>query len=284
MLWCMPGTSPKAVALGAELRAARNRVGLGLRELAKKLDVHHTTLLRAESGERAPSTELAARILALLDVTGPEFERIVAMSRDTDGPTWLAVNLPDLQSQLSALLSFEQMATAITTVSPLLIPGLLQTSGYVRAIMRSGDVPQSEVETRVATRIGRRDILTRDQAVTLTAFVGESALRNPIGGPAVMADQLAFLLKASEWPNINLHAIPATAGWHPALEGAFVLIRTPGLDLVHIENRKTGLFLREEADVTAYHEAVEKMLSIALSPVHTTELIAGEAERIKRTE
>lgn len=285
MLWCMVRTSPKAMALGAELRAARDRAGLGLRELAKKLNVDHSTLSRAESGQRPPSIELVAAILAVLDVTGTEFDRIVDMSRDTDGPAWLAVTLPDLQSQLSALLSFEQMATAIASMSPLLIPGLLQTGGYVRAIMRSAGVPNDEVEIRVATRLGRREILTRSEnPVRYTAFVGAAALRNPIGGPEVMRDQMAHLLKATEWPNVTLHAIPDDAGWHPGLEGGFALIDTGPMSLVHIENRQSGLFLKEEPDVAVYKEAVQKMLSIAMSAVHTTELIAREAEKIKRNE
>jgi transcriptional regulator with XRE-family HTH domain len=282
MLWCMSGTSPKAVALGAELRTARERAQIGLRELAKKLGIDHSTLSRAESGTRPPTTELTSRILALVGVTGDEFERIVAMSRDTDGPAWLAVTLPDLQSQLSALLSFEQMATDITSMSPLLIPGLLQTGGYVRAIMRSAGVPRGDVDIRVATRLGRQEILTRPHhPVRLTAFIGASALRNPIGGAEVMRDQLDHLLKVADWPNVTLRAIPDDVGWHPALEGAFVLIDAPAMSAVHIENRQSGLFLKEEPDVAVYKEAVEKMLSVAMSPVHTTELIAREAEKIR---
>lgn len=281
MLWCMSGTSPKAVALGAELRAARESAGIGLRELAKLLKIDHSTLSRAESGSRPPTTELTARILALAGVTGDEFERIVAMSRDTDGPAWLAVTLPDLQSQLSALLEFEQMATDITSMSPLLIPGLLQTGGYVRAIMRSAGVSNGDVEIRVATRLGRQEILTRPHPVHFTAFIGEGALRNPIGGRDVMREQLDHLLKVSDWPNVILHAIPDDAGWHPALEGAFVLINTPAMSAVHIENRQSGLFLKEEPDVAVYKKAVEKMLSVAMSPGHTTELIAREAEGIR---
>lgn len=281
MLWCMPGTTPKAVALGAELRAARERKKLGLRELARQLDVHHGTLSRAELGERPPSVELVSAILALLGVTGAERERIVDMARDTDGMAWLAVTLPDLQSQLSALLQFEQMATSIVDVSPGLVPGLLQTSNYVRTIMRSGGIPEDQVEIRVATRLGRREILTRSRPVRFTALIGESVLRNPIGGPAVLAEQLDHLLRAADQENIDLRVIPDDAGWHPALEGGFALIHTPAMAVVHIENRKSGLILRENEDVAAYQEAVEKVLSVSLSPRSTTELIAREVDKIR---
>ncbi|GAA1339876.1 helix-turn-helix transcriptional regulator [Catellatospora bangladeshensis] len=281
MLCGMVRTTPKAVALGAELRAARDRAGTGLRELAKRLGVDHSSLSRAESGERPPNPEVVAAILATLGVTGHEFERIVDMARVTDDSVWVAVSSPDRQSQLSALLSFEQMAVTITDVSPLLIPGLLQTGAYARAIMRAGRVPEQEIELRVATRLGRRDVLTRENPVRLTALIGVSALRSDIGGPRVMADQFAQLLKTAEWPNITLRAIPEATGWHPGLEGAFAILDTQAMSIVHVENRRSGLFYQEAVDVTAYQEAVEQVLDVACSPDETIGLIAREVERIE---
>ncbi|WP_433262297.1 helix-turn-helix domain-containing protein [Actinosynnema sp. CS-041913] len=280
----MVRTTPKAVALGAELRAARERAGFGLREFAKRLGIDHSKLSRTESGERPPEPELTAEILTNLGVVGSEFERIVDMARITDDSVWVAVSLPDQQSQLSALLSFEQMATRLTSVSPLLVPGLLQTGGYARAIMRGGRVPQQEIEIRVATRLGRRDVLMRDDPVRFTAFIGVAAMRGGIGGPSAMVEQLNHLLKMAEWPNITLHAIPEAAGWHPGLEGEFLVIDTPAMSVVHVENRLSGLFYQETTDVTAYQEAVDQVLSVALGPSETVELIAGEVDRIKESE
>ncbi|MEU6151951.1 helix-turn-helix transcriptional regulator [Actinosynnema sp. NPDC047251] len=277
----MARTTPKAVALGAELRAARDRSGLTLRELAKRLGVDHSALSRAESGDRPPAPEMVAAILAKLGVTGGEFDRIVGMSGDSDDSVWVAVSIPDLQSQLSALLSFEQLATTITDVSPLLIPGLLQTGGYTRAIMRAGNVPRQEVELRVATRLGRRDVLVRPDAARFTAFIGVAALRGGIGGRAVMAEQLEYLLKAAEWPNISLHAIPESAGWHPALEGGFMVLDTEAMSVVHVENRRSGLFYQDDADIAAYQEAVAQVRGVALDRGETIRVIAREVGEIE---
>lgn len=283
----MVSSSPKAVALGAQLRAVRQARELGLREFARQLGIDHSVLSRIESGQRPPTPDQVAAHVALLGVDRSERDRLVEMARDTEGSSWLAVTLPDRQAQLAALLQFEQMTSAITTVEPLLVPGLLQTPAYVRAIMRAGSkVPANEVEVRVATRIGRREILTRENdPVEFTAFIGMAVLRHIIGSPAVMAEQLRYLIKAAEWPNVTLRVIPDDAGWHHGLEGAFVILDVEGgARMIFIENQRSGLFLRDKGDVAAYAESVKMVSDVALDPARTIEVIAAEAERIKRIE
>jgi len=286
MLCCMVrSSSPKALALGARLRAARTATGKSQREVGKALKIDSGTLSRYETGERPPGPEEVAAILAVLGVSGVERDEIIDLARNPSGTTWLAVSLPEQRAQLSALLEFEQMATEITAVAPLLPPGLLQTGPFARAMMREGDVPDDEVEMRVAVRVGRRDILMRSEnPAHLTAFIGASVLRGRIGGAHVMAGQLDHLLKMGRLPNVDIHIIPDECGWHPGLEGPFVLLSNKTMSLVNLENRRSGLFLQEEGDLTAYQGAVEKVLSVAMSPDQSSELIAREAERIKRVE
>ncbi|MBP2336283.1 hypothetical protein JOF41_002461 [Saccharothrix coeruleofusca] len=281
----MVGTSPKAVALGAQLRAVREARDIGLRAFAKRAGTDHSTLSRVESGERPPTPEQVATYVRLLGVDGAERDRLVEMARDTDGAPWLAISLPERQAQLSALLTFEQLADRIVTVEPLLVPGLLQTSSYIRAVMRSGDVPTDEVELRVAIRLGRQEVLSRERnPVRYTAFIGASALRHTIGGPSVMVDQLRHLLKVAEWPNVTLHVIPDDVGWHPGLEGGFVIVGLEAaMNVVHIENRRSGLFLRDKEDIAVYQDAVEKVLEVALTPDRTIEFIIRIAEKIEGT-
>jgi len=285
MLWCMVRNTPKAMALGAKLRAARVSKKLSLRELAKLVGSEHTSLSRYELGERSPTPEQAAAILAVLGVNGAAADEAIALARDTTGTSWLAIGLPDLRSQMSALLEVEQITTRIVDVSPLLIPGLLQTGPYARQIMRLGGAPDDEVETRVAVRIGRRDILVRDNPAHLTALIGEPVLHQMIGGPRVMEGQLTHLLRMAERPNIDIRVIPGDADWHHGLEGPFVILTIDqNTSLVHLENRRSGLFLQEEGDLAAYQDAAEKVLNVAMSAEQTAALIAREAERIKRIE
>ncbi|MER7011044.1 DUF5753 domain-containing protein [Saccharopolyspora sp. NPDC000359] len=173
---------------------------------------------------------------------------------------------PEQRQQLSALLEFERTARLITHAAPLLIPGSLQSTAYVRAIMTAGGVPPEEVETRIAVRVGRREaIMRKDEPVHLKAAIGEAALRQVVGTPDVMVDQLDHLLQLSDLDNVDVRVVPFQSAWQPALEGIFVLIESDEAPpVVHLENRRSGLFLHEPADIAIYREAAETVFSTAL--------------------
>jgi transcriptional regulator with XRE-family HTH domain len=280
----MAGTTPKARAIGAELRRAREDAGLSARQLAIKLGVAHTTVGRWESGERGPRPTDVATVLTALGASNELREELVELSRDSDGRHWVASGLPEQQRQLAALLELERDANRIVNVSPLLIPGLLQTSGYARAIIGAGGVPAEQVETRVAVRIGRRDVIMRRNPAALLAIIDETALRRNVGGPAVMVDQLEALDEASRWGNVEVRIVPVDAGWHPALEGPFVLIELPDrTPVVQIENRRSALFFHEQVDVEAYQQAIKAVLNVALSPADSQGLIADVLKQLETT-
>jgi transcriptional regulator with XRE-family HTH domain len=284
ILWCMVSTTPKARALGAELRQARERAGVGLRELARRLEISHSVLSRIETGERPPRPEDVASILTALGVHGPAQESILELSRDTGGSHWLSVGMPELDRQLAALLDFERTASHIVDVSPLLIPGLLQTSEYVRAIMTAAGLPSHEVEMRSAMRLGRREILRTRNPVRLTAYIGEPALCQQIVNAAAMREQLKFIVKMAEQPHVTVHIIPTATGWHPGLEGTFSLLEfTAAPPIVHLETRRSGLFLGEGADVDAYRTAIDKVREVAMSPADSTRLIADAIKEMETT-
>ncbi|MEU6270441.1 helix-turn-helix domain-containing protein [Saccharopolyspora shandongensis] len=268
--------TPKARALGNALRAARQEAGLTLRNVAAQLGRDPGALSRWETGERTPKPTDVAQILTILGVNGDRYEEILDMTRDTDASHWLAVTLPEQRQQLSALLEFERTAKTITHAAPLLIPGLLQSTAYVRAIMTAGGVPEDEVETRIAVRVGRRDAITRqDNPVHLHAAIGEAALRQVLGDASVMADQLNHILQLSDMENIDIRVVTFASGWHPALEGLFVLIESDQAPpAVHLENRRSGLFLHEPADVEIYREAAETVFNEALDPAESRKHIA----------
>lgn len=284
ILWCMVSTTPKARALGAELRQARERAGLGMRELARRLEISHSVLSRIESGERPPRPEDVASILTALGVHGQAQEAVLDLSRDTGGSHWLSVGMPELDRQLAALLDFERTASHIIDVSPLLIPGLLQTSEYVRAIMTAAGLPSHEVEMRSAVRLGRREALRITNPARLTAYIGEPALHQRIVNAAAMQEQLRFILEMAEQPHVTVRIIPAVTGWHPGLEGAFSLLEfTAAPPIVHLETRRSGLFLGEGADVDAYRSAVDKVREVAMSPDASVGLITDVIKEMETT-
>lgn len=284
MLCRMVRSTTKAMALGRKLKSVREATGTSQRALAKRLGVDSGTMSRAESGERPPDVELTAAILGALGVTGARRDEIMALARDdtTSGTAWVAVGMPEQRVQLDALLQLEQMACEIVDVSPLVVPGLLQVSGYTRGIMRAGAVPKTEIETRVAIRMGRRDVLTRANPVRFTALIGERVFRQRIGGPEVMREQLDHLLRMSRADNVEIRAFPIDADWHDALDGAFTILTIgPGEAVVHLENRASGVFVQEPEDVAAFQSAVERVLGVSMSADRTAELIERMAHELE---
>ncbi|ALG14198.1 helix-turn-helix domain-containing protein [Kibdelosporangium phytohabitans] len=269
----------KGLALGAALREARVSAGhLNLSRFAERLGRSPATLSRWETGQRVPRPEDVAQILGVLGITGEPFEDILALTHDTGSSSWLAVSLPEQRRHLEALLRFERDARRITMVTPLLVPGWLQTPDYARAIMTAGGAPQDEIESRVRTRVGRREVLRQTE---LTAFVGHAALVQQIGGRDVMRKQLEFLLNRGK--NVDLRVIPFATDWHPALEGPWSVIEpAQGTTVVYLENRRSGLFLHEEADIAAYREAAESVRDVALSTDESMRLITDEIHNLER--
>lgn len=272
--------TPKGSRLGAALEAARTAKGLGVRELGREIKMDATKISRIEHGKQLPSEADVVRILTHLGVVGEEADRIVKLRDGAGLPQWTAITLPEQREHLAALLDFESKASTIITVSPLLIPGLLQVGSYVRAIMTGGSVPEHEIASRIATRLGRQNTITRKrEPAKLVAFVGEAALRAKIGGDDVMREQLEHLLDEARRPNITLQAIPIASDWSPALEGAFNLIEPrddadPAMTVVQQENRVSGVFMHGKGDVAAYRDAVEGTRQVAMSAQDTVTLIA----------
>lgn len=267
--------TPKARALGAALREARNEAGITLRALGKTVDMDHTVLSRYENGERSPRAEDVASILMAVGVSGERREEILELSRGADDSRWLGMGLPEQHRQLRALLDIERTATRITDVSPLLVPGLLQTGAYARSIMMQGStVPSSEIETRVMVRVGRRDALQRQNPAQLTTLVGEAALRQAVGGLQVMIEQLKYLAVVAQWSNVDLRILPLDQDWHPGLEAPFVYVEfAKGDPLVHLETLASGLFLHEKIDVEPYRQAIGRILDAAMPATESVEFI-----------
>ncbi|MEU5844855.1 Scr1 family TA system antitoxin-like transcriptional regulator [Saccharopolyspora shandongensis] len=130
-----PGGSPKARNLGAELRKARESAGVTAVDLARKLDVSRPKIQRWEIGTTVPTPAEVAGYLAVLGVNGAERDRVVALAEDVDAGNWITSDVAGASPELTTFIECERTCTSITDVSPLVVPGLLQTARYMRAVM-----------------------------------------------------------------------------------------------------------------------------------------------------
>jgi len=136
-------------------------------------------------------------------------------------------------------------------------------------------VDQSRVERAVEVRTRRQDALRREQPVHLWVVMDEAAIHRAVGGPDVMREQREHLLRMAESPSVTLQVVPFRSGAHPGMAGAFVLVEFPHDDppLVYTDSAGGGIFLETEDDVERYRSAFDHLVTQALSPPETVDLI-----------
>ncbi|TFE24658.1 XRE family transcriptional regulator [Frankia sp. B2] len=279
----MPRRSPsvRSRGLGAELRELRTERDLTSRAVAEQLGWSPSTLSRLEGGLRGISPEDVAALLVIYKITGTERDRLLERAREADQPGWWEANWPGqtgLPKSLVALIGFESQATRIADVAMLLVPGLLQTAEYSRAVMVGGGLTAQAVEARVAARLGRQAILSRPEPPHFQVLLDEAAVRRPVGGPAVMAAQLRHILTVIDRPSITVQILPLELGAHEGAGGSFVLLEfDKGRAIVHLEHAAGSMFQDEPDDVAPFIEIREALATHALSPADSADFLATAA-------
>jgi transcriptional regulator with XRE-family HTH domain len=261
--------------IGAELRRHREAAGLSLRDAARRMGLHETKLCRMESGERGQKCEDVAGLLAIYNITGEKRGLLLQLTREAERTGLWQRNCSHFL-RVASLQTLEAIAIRLINFEYAVVPGLLQTVPYARAILGRASIPldEDEIGERVAARIHRQGVLRKRAAPHFLAVIAENALRNSIGGPEVMREQLAYLIEASRRPNIQLRIIPASVSNHPGLDGPFMRLQfrdRPGV--IVLENRTSNLFLEDDEDLMAYNHVLIGLLDVALDEANSVALL-----------
>ncbi|HET9256906.1 MAG TPA: helix-turn-helix transcriptional regulator [Pseudonocardiaceae bacterium] len=268
--------------LGDGLRAAMERAGLNGKQTARALGWSESFVSMILNGKRNASEVDIAAFLGVCRVKGAERERLLALCREQDTPGWFQPHGARLPKQLITLIDHESKATTISEFGAVGVPGLLQTGEYARAVIsRIVNVPPGEVNDRVAARLARQSLFARDRAAQFTFYLHESVLRTPVGGPAVMAEQLHHLHRMSARSYLTVRVVPIALGAHPAMAGAFTLMEfTEFKPVVYLESETTSAFLEKPEEIQAYRNILAALAETALSEGQSQELIAALATEL----
>jgi hypothetical protein len=210
-----------------------------------------------------------------------ERTRLVKLCRDGQVQGWLQQYGSRLLQQVKTLIDHENQAAEISGFEPVLVPGLLQTAEYARATMvEAGTVPEDEIQERVFARLSRTKLFSRDRPPKFTFYLHEFVLRLPVGGAAVMSEQLHHLLRMSVRTYLTLRVVPAALGAHPAIAGQFQLMDVFDFkSVVYIDSETSCIFLERPEEVAAYRDILRRLDGAALHGGQSREVIARLAEQ-----
>lgn len=269
-----PSASPRAL-LGAELRHAREKAAFSQEELGQRLFVSGSSIGQLEAGTRRMQPEYARM---LDEVLGTEdfFTRNCGAAAKSRYPEHFA-----------EAVEVEASATAIRQYHSMLIPGLLQTADYARAVFRAyrPTAPDEVIDELVAARLARARILDGATKPLLWAVIDEAALRRETGGPAVMAEALRHVADLARHNRAIVQVLPFSAGAHAAMEGALKLMDFEDAPpLVYFDCVGSGRL--EDGPATVAHQrfTYELLTASALSPEKSLALIEALAQDYQHDE
>ncbi|TDD76226.1 XRE family transcriptional regulator [Actinomadura darangshiensis] len=262
--------------LGAMLRELRESRDLNLQKAARLLNRTPSSLSKLETGKRGIRRPSLEHMLDRYELTDPQRRKaLYDLARHATDKGWWHRYEGKLSSSMLDYISLEAEATSLKSFQLHLIPGLLQTDDYARAVITSG-VSQGkmpDVDGLAEIRMRRQQVLFEKNPPHLWAIVSEAALRQQFGGLEVMKAQLSRLIELSLLPNVTLQVLPFAAGAHPGHNGSFTTLSTNELSVVLVENLTSGWYLEHLDDIRRHDVVFDHLRAVALPPSDSRSLI-----------
>lgn len=262
--------------LGALLRALRNEKGLTVEQVAERLLCSASKVSRMETGHGIATPRDIRDLCDLYGVTDlAERDRFMTLARESKKQAWW--HSYDLH-QFAEYVGLEADAVSIQRYQSSVIPGLLQTLEYARAMHEVVIPPLApeEIDDWLEVRKKRQRRLTENPELRLRVVLDEAVLHRAVGGHAVMAAQLDHLIEMTNRPNVTVQVIPYGTGAHPAMDSTFSLLDFAGPvpSVVYVEGLIGRIYLDNQQDLTRYRQVFELLCAAALAPQQTIALIA----------
>ena len=263
--------------LGAELRRLREEAGLTIDRVAEALECSPSEVSRIETGQVSATLRDVRDMLELYRVDDAQREAMVRVAREARQRGWWQkfVDVPD---GVPAYVGLETAATSIDIYMSLIVPALLQTADYAKAVIGAvrPDLPPAELDRRVELRLRRQALLDQERPPALRVLLDDTVVWRPVGGPEVMATQRRRLLEDAQRPSVTLQILPLEAGAHAGMDGPFTIFGFPApeRDVVALDSAADALYLESPEDLRRYRRVFERLLPAALTPEASVALIA----------
>ncbi|WP_306836369.1 helix-turn-helix domain-containing protein [Catenuloplanes nepalensis] len=266
--------------LGAELRKHREEAGVTIEAVADRLHCSTSKVSRIETGHTSATPRDVRAMLEIYGIDGDESAELVQISREARQKGWWH---PYSTVLTGAYVGLEAEANSVRAYEQQVVPGLLQTEEYARAMIRSArpDISADEVERRVRVRMERQSLLMQDDPIDLWMVLDEAVVSRPVGGDAIMRAQIHHLVVTAELPNVTLQVLPFSAGAHAGMDGTFTILDFPeptDTDVVYAENATGGLFLEKADELRKYVFIFDHIRAAALRPEESVSLLADLAK------
>ncbi|TVL87843.1 helix-turn-helix transcriptional regulator [Streptomyces sp. SAJ15] len=284
------GPAVRRRKLGAELRRLRDLAGLTSGEAAHRVGWHQSKISRLETGHSGAKSADVVRLLDVYGVADPELRALLEAlcgggAEDPEGSRrgWWYAYRDLLPPAYRDFISLEAEAARARSLETTVVPGLLQTAGYARAVTRAAlpELPASQVDALVEVRIARQSVLRGARPLRLHVVLDEAVLRRVVGDREVMAGQLQHLLTMGELGQVRLQVLPFSRGMPIGITGPFIIFSFPrisDLDVVVLDHLTSSLYLERKEDLRMYASAFETLRANALSQEDSLHFIAAIGE------
>ncbi|HVK23543.1 MAG TPA: helix-turn-helix transcriptional regulator [Actinokineospora sp.] len=262
----------RARALGFELAEARMLAGKTTIQAARGIGTSPATINRTEKANRIPQISDVAGLLGVYGVTGTDRARMLHLVESVDAPSWMETG-EGLRRLLPAFAHFESRARSLLDFSPAILPGLLQTEAYARALHTAGGFTGAVQDAMVETRMDRQLVLNKLASPRYTAIIDENVLRRPQGGSEVMVQQINWLIGRAQQPHISIHVIPFRHGGYRNPGPFFLMEFAQQSPLVYVEHHGVAGFLHAPTETEEFQDLAVTLFGVALGSTETVNFL-----------
>ncbi|WP_205326969.1 helix-turn-helix transcriptional regulator [Glycomyces sp. YM15] len=273
----MTMTSPTVLRriAAAELVRHREAAGIDQVDVDQACEMSRGSTSRYETCYSSMSASTARRVFSFLGVSGGELEALVEIAKGSRKRTSEAVSVKGLPNWFQSYAILERAASQITELSLSVIPGLLQTREYARAVLQVGQ-HGSQLEEHLETRMARKALLEGENPLKFWAIIHESVFSRAVGGPKVMSAQIDHLISIADTENVTIQVIPNSIGAHPAMGTSFIQMRfaiAPQFGVIYVEHHGGTYYYDHPAEVERYDLAHRQLMKTALNDDKSIQLM-----------